>query len=107
LLLAGTRCRGVEFLHEGKLQTAQADQEVILCAGVIGSPRLLLLSGIGSAADLRALGIAVAVDLPGVGRNLQDHILLAGINYETKDALPEPRNNGAESTLWWKSQARL
>ncbi len=45
--------------------------------------------------------------LPGVGRNLQDHPLVGAINYETKGALPPPRNNGAESTLWWKSDPNL
>jgi choline dehydrogenase len=107
LILDGTRCRGVRYLHQGREKIAHADQEVVLCAGAIGSPRVLLLSGIGPAEDLRALGIPVVVDLPGVGQNLQDHVLLAGINYEARPGLPEPRNNGAESTLWWKSRPGL
>ena len=107
LILEGTRCVGVEYNHGGELKTIRAQHEVILCAGVIGSPRALLLSGIGPAADLKALGIPVVVDLPGVGKNLQDHPLLGGINYECKGTLPAPRNNGAESTLWWKSDANL
>jgi choline dehydrogenase len=56
---------------------------------------------------LKPLGIPAVVNLPGVGRNLHDHILLAGVNYEAKTALPAPHNNGAESTLWWKSDSRL
>jgi choline dehydrogenase len=107
LVLEGSHCRGVEYSHEGEIKTAHASKEVILSAGAINSPQLLLLSGIGPAADLAALGIPVAVDLPGVGRNLQDHILLAGINYECNGELPIPRNNAAESTLWWKSNSRL
>jgi choline dehydrogenase len=107
LLFERARCRGVEYAQDDSLTTARAEQEVILCAGAIGSPRLLLLSGVGPQRDLKALGIPVVADLPGVGRNLQDHILLAGINYEVKGELPKPHNNGAESTLWWKSDPRL
>ena len=107
LLFEGARCRGVEYTRGGAVQTAFAAEEVVLCAGAIGSPRLLLLSGIGPEEDIRSLGIPLVVDSPGVGRNLQDHILLAGVNYEVKGELPAPRNNGAESTLWWKSDSRL
>jgi choline dehydrogenase-like flavoprotein len=70
----GRRATGVAYHQGGALQTVQARREVILSAGAFGSPQLLQLSGIGAAADLRKLGIAVAHDLPGVGRNLQDHI---------------------------------
>ena len=107
LILDGNRCVGVEYFHDGQRKTMHADKEVILCAGVIGSPRALILSGIGIAEDLRALGISVVQDLPGVGKNLQDHPLCAGINYECKGPLPDPRNNGAESTMWWKSNSQL
>jgi choline dehydrogenase len=62
-----------------------ARREVVLCAGAIASPQLLMLSGIGGAAALRDLGIAVAADLPGVGRNLQDH-LIARLGLRTKPA---------------------
>ena len=107
VLVEGTRCTGVEFRRDGELRRARATAEVILSAGVIGSPRILLLSGIGPAAELERLGIPVVADLEGVGRNLQDHVLLAGLVYECKGPLPPLRNNGAESTLWWKSDARL
>jgi choline dehydrogenase len=107
LLMEGTRCAGVRYQHEGNMRTARAAAEVILSAGVIGSPAVLLRSGIGPAADLKPLGIPVVVDLRGVGSNLQDHVLFAGINYECRIDLPAPRNNGAESTMWWKSDARL
>jgi len=56
---------------------------------------------------LKRLGIPVVVNLPGVGRNLQDHVLLAGIQYEVKGDLPAPKNNGSESTMWWKSDPTL
>jgi choline dehydrogenase len=64
----------VEVLHGGQERRLRANGEVILALGVIGSPQLLMLSGIGSADRLRRLGISVAVDLPGVGENLQDHL---------------------------------
>lgn len=107
VLLSGSRCTGVQYRHAGQIKTAHATREVILSAGVIGSPRILLLSGIGPENDLKALGIPVVQDLKGVGRNLQDHPLLAGLVYECQGSLPPVRNNAAESTLWWKSDSRL
>ena len=67
------RATGVEYVHEGERQVASADGEVLLAAGAFVSPQLLMLSGVGPADDLRALGIDVVADVPGVGRNLQDH----------------------------------
>lgn len=107
LLMEGTRCTGVEYYAEGSLRTARATTEVVLSAGVIGSPAILLRSGIGPAGDLRALDIPIVLDLPGVGLNLQDHVLFAGVNYECKIDLPAPHGNGAESTMWWKSDSSL
>ncbi len=107
LLMEGTRCCGVIYEHEGQRKTARATREVILCAGVVGSPRLLLLSGIGPAGQLQRLGIPVVHHLPGVGQNLQDHPLIGGINYTTRTPLPKYRNNGVEATLWWRSQREL
>ncbi|MBT2332967.1 GMC family oxidoreductase N-terminal domain-containing protein [Variovorax paradoxus] len=72
--LCGTRATGVMFLENGVPQTAEASSEVVLSAGAIGSPQLLMHSGIGPADELSALGIRPLLDLPGVGRNLQDHI---------------------------------
>jgi choline dehydrogenase-like flavoprotein len=68
------RAVGVRYTGKQGSHIARADEEVVLAAGVFGSPQLLMLSGIGPADDLRALDLAVAVDLPGVGGNLQDHI---------------------------------
>jgi choline dehydrogenase-like flavoprotein len=73
VLLESGRAVGVEFEQEGQVRTLKARGEIILCAGAIGSPHLLLRSGIGSAEQLRASGIAPQVNLAGVGRNLQDH----------------------------------
>jgi choline dehydrogenase len=67
------RATGVVLRHRGEEVTVRAEREVVLAAGAVNSPQLLLLSGIGPAAELRRHGIAVAVDLAGVGEGLQDH----------------------------------
>lgn len=69
----GTRAVGVDFERGGVSHTAWADREVILTAGALATPKLLMLSGIGPAKHLADLGIRPLVDLPGVGENLQDH----------------------------------
>ena len=74
LLVVRGRCIGVEYRHEGESKAARARREVILCAGAINSPQLLLLSGIGPADQLAALEIPLVADLPGVGQNLMDHM---------------------------------
>ncbi len=73
LLLEGRHAVGVAYRQDGALREARAAREVILCGGAIASPQLLLLSGIGPAEELAALGIPVAHALKQVGRNLQDH----------------------------------
>jgi choline dehydrogenase len=73
--------------------------DVIVCGGVIGSPQLLLLSGIGPADDLRALGLEVRADLPGVGANLHDHAL-ATVLYESSRTIPEGKANNLEAHLF-------
>jgi choline dehydrogenase len=64
---------GVSFHHAGHQMTASSEGQIVLTAGSIGSPQLLMLSGLGPAQHLRGLGIDVVADLPGVGANLQDH----------------------------------
>ena len=71
--LEGIRAVGVEYEHRGERCEARAEREVILSAGAFNSPQLLLLSGIGPADELRQMGIEPRLDLPGVGRNLQEH----------------------------------
>jgi len=71
---AGSRAVGVEYRDPTGLKQARAAKEVVLACGSIGSPQLLLLSGVGPAADLEALGIKVIADRAEVGRNLQDHL---------------------------------
>lgn len=68
------RAIGVEYAVGNKALFARAEREVVVAAGAINSPKLLMLSGIGPADALRGLGIPVVADLPGVGRNLQDHL---------------------------------
>ena len=74
LLIDGKHVRGLEISHKGQSRTVLADREVILCGGPINNPKLLMLSGIGPGDDLRETGIKPLLHLPGVGRNLQDHL---------------------------------
>jgi len=74
ILIERGRAVGVDYRAGGKVRTARAAREVILCAGAIQSPQILQLSGIGAADRLRAHGIDIVHDLPGVGENLQDHV---------------------------------
>ena len=96
LLLDGPRCRGAEYTVDDVAHRAEVEREVVLCAGAVGSPQLLMLSGIGPAADLRSLGIEVLLDLPGVGQNLHDHPM-CWITYAAADTLPSP--NGIPHVL--------
>ena len=106
LVIENGRCEGVVYEHEGKLRTATATAEVIVSAGTIGSPHLLLLSGIGPADDLGKLGIRVNADLSGVGQNLHDHLLTFAI-YEASREIPAPKHNILEAHLFAKSDPRL
>jgi len=74
ILLDGRRAVGVEFLQQGQRRELRATREVLLCAGALQSPQLLMLSGIGPAAHLHQHGIALQHELPGVGQHLQDHV---------------------------------
>ncbi len=73
ILFDGRRAQGVRFVDGNQTLQAHADREVILSAGAIGSPQLLMLSGVGPVDQLRQFGVPVICDLPGVGENLQDH----------------------------------
>ena len=88
LLFDGLRCRGVRYEKDGQLHDVYAEGEVILSGGAIASPHLLMLSGIGDADDLRQVGIRPKVDLPGVGRNFQDHLLCPLIYSSPKPVPP-------------------
>ena len=95
LTLDGDRCTGVSYARDGATVTAHAAREVILCAGAVGSAQLLLLSGIGPADDLRALGIDVAADVPGVGGNFQDHPVVLSC-HASAEPLPVSAYNHGE-----------
>jgi len=86
LLFAGKHCMGVVFRQNGQDRSAIAAREVILSGGTINSPHLLQVSGVGPAAHLRSIGVAVVHDLPGVGANLSDHYAIR-ISHRVKDAV--------------------
>ena len=95
LLLEHGRCAGVSYLHDGVIAQARCSGEVIVCAGAVGTPHLLMLSGIGPAGQLRSLGIDPVADLPGVGQNLQDHPIVM-VCYASASPLPRSRYNHGE-----------
>lgn len=106
LTLRGNRVTGVNFLRNGVVQTVKAARRVVLSAGAINTPKILMLSGIGDEVELQRHGIKTVAKLPGVGRNFQDHVLVAGCVWEYNKALP-PANNAAEATFFWKSDPAL
>lgn len=97
LLLDGRQCVGVAYEENGIAKEIRARREVILCAGAIGSPQLLQLSGIGDSGFLRDCGIEVAHDLAGVGENLQDHLQLRLI-FRVRDAV----TLNEQAQTWWQ-----
>lgn len=84
LTFDGKRCTGAVYRKDGAETTVQARREVIVCGGAINSPQLLMLSGIGPAKALSGLGIDVMHDLPGVGQNLQDHLMVPVAYHSTQ-----------------------
>ncbi len=87
IIVANGRATGVEYRRDGMLQTAIARREVLLAGGVVNSPQLLMLSGIGAADELSALGVETVVAAPGVGKNLQDHVSVI-VMYRRKEPGP-------------------
>ncbi len=84
ILFEGNRAVGVEYRRNGETLTVRAEREIILAGGVINSPQLLMLSGIGDPAALKQHSIPVNVPLPGVGRNLQDHVSVILMYHRTE-----------------------
>jgi choline dehydrogenase len=103
--LRGTRATGVEYVDDGQLVTAEAKAEVIVSCGALGTPKVLMLSGLGPAAHLREHGLEPVIDLPGVGRNLQDHMVF-GVGWECLAEQPPPELL-AEAGLFMRSQPGL
>ncbi len=87
IMLDAGRATGVEYRQGGQQIKARAIREVILCAGSINSPQILMLSGIGDGNALRTLGIAPRADIPAVGENLQDHLVVS-VHYARNGASP-------------------
>src|SRR5262249_16351769 len=92
----GTRCTGVHVRIGADRHEIVAETETVLCAGVVESPRLLMVSGIGEADRLRRHGIDVVSNLPAVGQNLQDHCFTVGFVGETKAPLPSGTRAGTQ-----------
>lgn len=101
VVLEGSRATGVEYVLPGEtaVRTARASREVVLSGGTIGSPTVLLRSGVGPAGHLRDVGVEVRLDLPGVGENLHDHPLLSNI-YRSRRPMPAGKANLLESQLF-------
>ncbi|GAA4994888.1 hypothetical protein GCM10025734_25190 [Kitasatospora paranensis] len=108
LLLDGDCCTGVEWVRDGRVESASAGAEVVLSAGAIESPRLLMLSGLGEPARLKAVGVPVVAALPGVGENLHDHLLVPVLfgtgrspgGRPTASARHRPTCSGAAAPAW-------
>jgi choline dehydrogenase len=102
----GKRATGVEIDYDGKAVKIGAGHEVVLSLGAINTPKVLMQSGIGDQAELKRHGIPVVQHLPGVGRNFQDHFMVAGCVWEYEKPIAF-RNNAAEATFFWKSDPKL
>ena len=98
--LSGRSAQGIEFVHGGQRQFAEARRETILAAGAIGSPQLLQLSGIGNGALLHRLQIPLLHELPGVGENLHDHLQIR-LQYKVRNV----RTLNGVANSWWGKAA--
>jgi hypothetical protein len=105
VLLSCGRATGVEIIHDGKPVRALACGEVVLSLGAINAPSVLLRSGIGDEEELRSFGIPVVQHLPGVGRNLNDHIRF-GCMWQTRDEVSMPAPARSQSVCFWADDTR-
>ncbi|MEE6177508.1 GMC family oxidoreductase [Mycobacterium sp. 050134] len=103
LVVSGTRCTGIEYRSQGAIHALHADREVLIAAGAIGSPHLLIRSGIGDADELTTAGIPVRHHLPGVGKNLHDHVI-GGIVYQFREPLSRNAASGPLPYVVCRSQ---
>jgi choline dehydrogenase-like flavoprotein len=127
IIVENGRARGIEVIENGAVARIDADIEVIVTSGAIGSPKLLMLSGIGPADHLRAVGLPVTLDLPGVGQNFHDHFstdviwqlkgpysydkykkphwaALAGLQYLLTRKGPVSSNIVEAGAFWWSDR---
>ena len=103
ILFEGTKAVGVEVESGGERFTVYGE-EIILCAGAINSPQLLMLSGVGPTEHLEEFGIPVVKDLPGVGQNLRDHPML-NVTWSTKpDYKQDPYAPRGQMVMRWTSE---
>jgi choline dehydrogenase len=93
LEISAGECRGVSAIVAGETRRFSAAKEVMLCAGGLHSPKILMLSGVGPADHLHQIGVPVVVDAPAVGSNLHDHLLIR-LFFSTKDKLPPRADTG-------------
>jgi choline dehydrogenase len=98
------RATGIEVVYRGEVHQIGAGVEVILSLGAIHTPKVLMHSGVGDGPELRRAGIPVTQHLPGVGRNLQDHIAFDCV-WQYPDGASPPRNNGSETVAFWQASA--
>jgi choline dehydrogenase len=105
VIVEDRRAAGVEVIRDGQIQTISARVEIVLSLGAVHTPKVLMHSGIGDRAELDRFAIPVVQHLPGVGRNLQDHVSFGCIWEYAKPIAP--RNSGSEATLYWKSRPEL
>jgi choline dehydrogenase len=105
ILFEGDRASGVEVVNGDVAHNVEATREVILAAGTIHSAKLLMLSGVGNATELRKWGIVPVANVRGVGQNLQDHVLVSGVVYQYKDEVAERPvdSNGVEAEVYLSS----
>lgn len=105
LIVSGSSVTGVEVVIDGKLRRYRAGHEIILSLGAVNTPKLLMQSGIGPEAELARHGIPLVQDLPGIGRNHQDHVAFGCIfEHERPQQIG---HGGSEATLYWSSAAHL
>ncbi len=107
VIIENRRAIGVEYIRQGRVESAICDREVLLTSGTVGSAKLMLLSGLGPASELRSLGITSIHDVPGVGKNYQDHInsyivcdLNEPISYNGEDQFPKSIKHGIQYLLY-------
>lgn len=105
LIFEHGRVRGVEYAGSGGIKTIGAEREVILCCGAFETPKLMMLSGLGPAGLLARHGIRVVQNLPGVGQNLQDHLLL-GVAFESLIPLDPPSLLAEAGLFTWAQRDR-
>jgi choline dehydrogenase len=105
ILFDHSRATGIEFQRQGQTVRVEATREIILSLGAIHTPKLLMQSGIGEEAELKKAGIPLRESLPGVGRNLHDHVAF-GWGWENTDKTlpPAPRS---QTACFWKTRAEL